>query len=54
MQGARPCQRGGQNGDTPNHVGDTVRLAGSKIETAFLFLGRCRAVSLKGYMYQVV
>lgn len=33
MQRARPRQRGGQNGDTPNPVSDTVRLAGSRTDT---------------------
>lgn len=49
-----PPQWGGQNGDTPNPVSDTTRLADSRTESGFLFLGSCRAVSLKGYMYQVI
>lgn len=38
----------------PNPVSDTTRLADSRTESGFLFLGSCRAVSLKGYMYQVI
>lgn len=47
-----PRRRGGQLGDTPSLVSDTTRPAHSGTESGFRFLGRCWAVSLKGYMYQ--
>ena len=53
MQRARPGQRGGQNGDTPNPVSDTTRLADSQTYSELLMLEGRRAVSLKGYTYQV-
>lgn len=33
MQRAHPGKRGGQNGDTPNPVSDTTRLAVSRAES---------------------
>ena len=47
MQGARPPQRGGQNGDTPNPVSDYRTASRQPTESGLSFVGRCRAVVTK-------